>query len=374
MSKIAIRRIGIFKSSIRLKEPFIISLGKLEFAENIIVEIQDSTGRKGFGEGSPFRTIHGETIGTCFSVGSEIAKLLVGKNPCEPEECGRLMDKFIFGNTTIKSAFDIALHDLASQHADMPLHKFLGAKAIHKLQTDYTISLGPVEKMCRDAEKIVNAGFRVVKVKLGESPALDIERIRCIREMIGMEIPLRIDANQGWTSSNALEILIALNQYQIQHCEEPIPRHEFMHLAELKRKSPIPIMADESCFDHHDALRLVSLKSCSSFNIKLGKSSGINKAMKIMQIAETEQMPIQIGGFLESRLGFTAAAHVAQCCAELPFIDFDTPLMFSEDFVRGGITYDNNGFIRMPEGPGLGASFNEDYLNSLENCYVNDKS
>lgn len=370
MSSPHITQIGIYKSSIPLKESFVISLGKLDFAENIIVVIHDSTGRKGYGEGSPFRTIHGETIETCFSVGRDLAGLLLGKNPLEINESAALLDKFIFANTTIKSAINIAFHDLAAQHAGLPLYKFLGAEKNKILYTDYTVSLGSMEKMVEDAQKIITAGFPVIKVKLGGGKETDIARIKAIRRKVGMGVPIRIDANQGWLCSEALEILNEFKDLNIQHCEEPIARRSYRDLPELRRKSPIPIMADESCFDEHDAEKLIGLNACDSFNIKLGKSSGISRALKIIEKAEKENMPLQIGGFLESRLGFTAAAHLALCCNQTPFIDFDTPLMFSQDFVKGGIQYGKNGSITIPDKPGLGAGFPEKYLNSIEGTSV----
>lgn len=365
MSESFILQIGIYKSSIRLKEPFIISLGKLEAAENIIVVIEDNNGRKGFGECSPFPTIHGETMETCFSVGIELSKLLIGKNPTAIDECSNLLDRYIFANTSIKSAINIALYDLAAQDAGLPLFKFLGAVEYKKLYTDYTVSLDSVEKMTADAEKILNAGFPVIKVKLGGTKEKDVSRIKAIREKVGMEIPIRIDANQGWNISNALEILQALAPYNIQHCEEPFSRKDYSNLPSLKEKSPIPIMADESCFDHHDAEKLVSIDACDAFNVKLGKSSGITNALKIIAIAERENKPLQIGGFLESRLGFTAAAHVALCCKSTPCIDFDTPLMFAEDVVQEGIRYSEGGLITIPETIGLGAYYTETFLRSL---------
>ncbi|HNS12089.1 MAG TPA: dipeptide epimerase [Bacteroidia bacterium] len=370
MQKAQILQVGIFKSSVKLKEPFIISLGKLEYAENIIVEILDSSGRKGYGEGSPFRSIHGETSDTCFSVGIEFGKLLKGQNPLLICECSALMDSYIFGNTSIKSAFNIALHDLAAQHAGLPLYKFLGGTENKNLFTDYTVSLANSEKMVADAEKIVSAGFPVIKVKLGDSMEKDFDRIKAIRDRVANEIPLRIDANQGWSFSDAAGILPKLEPFNIQHCEEPISRKDYLLLKDLRNLSNIPIMSDESCFDHQDAQKLVSLKACDSFNVKLGKSAGISTAMKIIRIAESNNMPLQIGGFLESRLGFTAAAHLAMACKETPYIDFDTPLMFSQDFVSGGIQYSDKGMIRIQDEPGLGAYFDEKYLRNLDSFVV----
>jgi L-alanine-DL-glutamate epimerase-like enolase superfamily enzyme len=225
--------------------------------------------------------------------------------------------------------------------------------------------------MAQDALSIKERGFQIVKVKLGESKAKDVERIRMIRSKIGMTLPLRIDANQGWNVDEAIETLIALAPYKIQLCEEPIPRWNFMELPKVRKHSPIRIMADESCCDHHDAKRLIDLSACDFFNIKLGKSGGIFNALKMIQLAEQAKINIQIGGFLESRLGFTASAHLALTSDLIVHYDFDTPLMFIDDPVLGGITYDDKGVVSVPDMPGLGATMSESYLQQLEKAVIN---
>lgn len=347
-----------------------ISLGPLTHAENLLVVIRTSEGLSGFGECSPFMTINGESMETCFVVAHYLAKVLVGKNPLHMEANIQAMASVIYGNTSIKSAFDMALYDIAAQHAGLPLYAWLGGRKHKTLTTDYTVSFGDPDKMAADALKIKQAGYPIVKVKLGGTLEKDVERIRKIREAIGPDIPLRIDANQGWTAETALPILHALAPFGIQHCEEPIARWNFMALPGIRQQSPIPIMADESCCDHHDVQRLIDLKACDLINIKLGKSGGIFKALKMIQLAEQAGLQIQLGGFLESRLGFTAAAHLAFSSDSIVHFDFDTPLMLSEDPVDGGITYHENGVIHVPDVPGLGASVGEGYLKLLRKAVV----
>jgi len=361
-----ISRIQIYHCPIQLKEPFIISLGKLDFADNVIVKIQTSGGYIGFGECSPFQTIHGENGDTCMAVGKILANGLRGENALDLEGCVSLMDTIIYGNTSIKSAFDIALHDIASRKNNLPLYRFLGGKTNTELFTDYTVSIGPPEKMANDAIKIVESGFPVIKVKLGGKPEEDFSRMKMIRERVGYEIPVRIDANQGWQVDESIEILDRLKVFNIQHCEEPVSRKYFMSLPEIKKKSPIPIMADESCFDHIDAERLIKMNACDLINVKLGKSSGLIKAKKICRLAEAANVKLQAGGFLESRLGFTAAAHLALSSKQFDFIDFDTPLMFAEDPVSGGINYLPSGKVIVTESIGLGATIDDDVLQSLK--------
>ncbi len=366
-----ISQIEIYKSPIRLIEPFAISLGVLEYAENVIVIIRTENGLVGIGECSPFLTINGESMDTCFVVGHYLAKVLKGKNPLNIEECSLAMDKVIFGNTSIKSAFDIALYDIASQYAELPLYQFLKGCNDKIMHTDYTVSIGEPTKMAADALKIKDRGFQIIKVKLGGTKEQDVTRIRLIREKVGMDIPLRIDANQGWNTDDAIQILTDLAPYNIQHCEEPIPKWNFMELSKVRKGSPIPIMADESCCDENDAKRLVELSACDLFNIKLGKSSGIFKALKIIQIAEQVGINIQIGGFLESRIGFTASAHLALTSNNIVYYDFDTPLMFVDDPVIGGINYNAKGVVTVPETLGLGVSVNEEYLKELTMSIIN---
>jgi L-alanine-DL-glutamate epimerase-like enolase superfamily enzyme len=360
-----INKIELFKSPIRLKEPFTISLGSFQFAENIIVRIITKDGLAGYGECSPFASINGETIDTCFIIGEKIAKNLIGENASDPPECLRVMDKAIFGNTSIKSAFDIAIYDIASQSAGLPLYRFLGGIKNKKLFTDYTISIGDPDKMAADAVVIKERGFRFIKVKVGNNGAADIKRISAIRKAIGNEIPLRIDANQGWGRDEAIDTLTALSEFNIQFCEEPVPRWMFMELALIRKRSPIKIMGDESCLDHHDAERLIGLSACDYFNVKLGKSSGITNAIKIIRLAESSGMKVQIGGFLESRLGFTASANLSFMSDCVEFSDFDSPMMMEEDPVTGGIVYGKGGEVIIPDTHGLGAGVDENYLKNL---------
>jgi L-Ala-D/L-Glu epimerase len=368
--QLIIDSVGIYKLLIPLKEPFVISLGAQYNAESIIVVIKTKQGITGYGECSPYMSINGESLDTCFIVAQYFAKVLKGKNALDIKTCVQQMNRTIYGNNSIKSAFDMALYDIASQHARLPLYKFLGGKNNKTLTTDYTVSLGDANKMAADAKKYKEQGFPVIKVKLGETREKDAERIHLIREAIGYDLPLRIDANQGWDVKTAIAILKELKRYNIQHCEEPIGRWDFMRLRKVRKKSPIPIMADESCCDHHDAERLIDLGACDMLNIKLGKSGGIYGAMKIIKLGEKAKMKMQVGAFMESRLGMTAFAHLALCSDDIHYCDFDTPLMFVEDPVSGGLTYHENGVVKVPEMIGLGASIDEVSLNRFENIII----
>lgn len=365
-----IQQVELYKLLIPLKEPFVISLGPIYNAENLVVVIRTKEGINGFGECSPFMSINGESVDTCFVVGQYFAKLLKGRNALNIESCIAAMDKLIYGNTSIKSAFDMALYDIASQHAGVPLYQFLGGKNDKTIITDYTVSIGEPQKMAADALKIKAEGYPAIKIKLGNDGNLDVSRIKAIREAVGNEIPLRIDANQGWAADEAIRTLQALAEYGIQHCEEPIARWDFMQLPKVRSASLIPIMCDESCGDEHDAERLIALGACDYLNIKLGKSGGIFRALKMVKLAEANNIHLQVGAFMESRLAMTAFAHFSLCSSMIEHYDFDTALMFSKDPVTGGIMYEKNGVVKVPEVAGLGATINQSWLDRLESIIV----
>lgn len=368
--ELKIDSVGIYKLKIPLREPFITSLGRDEFASNVIIVIRTNKGISGFGECNPYMPINGESIDTCFVVAQYLAKVLKGLNPLQLDHCITTMNKVIYANNSIKSAFDIALHDIIGQVRGVPIYKLYNGKNDKQLITDYTVSVGQPEKMAEDALKIKNDGFPAIKVKLGQSKKKDIKRIKLIREAVGFDIPIRIDANQGWTVKTAISALEALDAYSIEFCEEPIARWNYMRLRKVRHYSPIPIMADESCCDHHDAERMLRLRLCDMINVKVGKAGGLSNARKMLKIAEKRNTTVQVGAFMESRLAMTASAHLALCSESVNYCDFDTPLMHKEDYVVGGLTYHKNGEMKVPDTPGLGASLEENFLQSLEGIIV----
>lgn len=362
--QLTINRVELYKMIVPLREPFVLSVGALHQAENVVVSIKTHEGVAGFGECSPLMSIQGESMETCYAIGRHFARILKGKNALAIADRVADMDRIIYGNTSIKSAFDMALHDIAAQHAGVPLYQFIGGNNNKTIATDYTVSLGDPDKMAADALRIKEQGYPAIKVKLGCKGVLDVERIKAIRAVVGNDIPLRIDANQGWSLDEAVATLKALAPFGIQYCEEPIARWDFMNLTKVRTASPIPIMADESCGDEHDAERLLRIGACDYFNIKLGKAGGILKALKIVELARRHHVRLQIGAFLESRLAMTAFAHFALCDPLIEHFDLDTALMLAEDPVDGGITYEKNGVVKVPQTPGLGARIDENWLAS----------
>ena len=370
MENTIITKVEIIKLNLPYKEPFVISLGVIESATNVVVRLHTNSGLTGTGECAPFVTIVGETQETVFELSKQIAQLLKGKDPFALEERLSEIDRAIAGNYTMKSAFDMALYDLLAKKAGMPLYKLLGGSNNREISTDMTISIGAPEKVAKDALAFKNAGFPAIKVKLGTTTKADVARIKAIREAVGDDYPIRIDANQGWNTVTAINTLQALSKFNIEHCEEPVPKWNNREMVRVRENSPIPIMADESVFDHHDAFRLAAMGACDYFNIKFSKSGGIYNALKINMIAESAGIKCQVGCMSESRYALTALMHFVLASKNVVHFDMDSSLMLDADPVTGGIQYQGKGKWILEDAPGIGAGFDEDFLSTMESVTI----
>ncbi len=364
--------VEVFPLNIALKYPFVISRETITHAENVLVRITAANGQIGYGECSPYRSIAGESQATCLAVAPLLAQALMGKNPLEVDAAVQAMDRAIVGQRCIKSAFDLALFDLVSRILGLPLYQYLGGDNKKALRTDMTVGISTPEKMAAQALAFKNEGFYAIKIKLGTNVADDLARVKAIRSAVGPDIPLRVDANQGWSLNVAAQTLKAIAAYDIEYCEEPISKNAYTDLPHLRAQSPIPIMADESVFDHFDALRLIKLGACDFLNIKLSKAGGIHHARKIAHLAEAAGMRCQIGCFSESRVGISAFAHFALAFPSVQRFDLDSPYMLADDPVKGGVVLLVDGLVKVDDVAGIGVFFEEEYLDSIAGSLVFD--
>ncbi len=363
-SKLEITSVDIYKAHIPFHEPFRIAIMEIVDAESVFIRINTSEGLYGLGEANPTAGITGETQNINLAGAVDLAKLILGKNPLDIEERMRDIDRYLIHNSTIRSAFDIALYDLLGKSAEMPLYAVLGG-GNRTFWTDNTIGIGDPEYMAKKALDYKKQGFKAIKAKLGTTKVQDVERIERIREAIGDDLPIRIDANQGWDYHTATATLRSLEPMGIEYCEQPIACWDYENMRRIRQSTAIAIMADESLFDHHDAFKLASMGCCDYFNIKLAKSGGIHTTLKINAIAEAAGIHCMVGCMTETRLALSAAAHVVSARPNIRYADLDGYLFLKEDPVIGGAEY-HVGEIHLPDAPGHGADIDPDFLKRCE--------
>lgn len=350
-----ITNIKIGRISVPLKTPFKTALRTVNSVEDIIVRIETNTGFVGYGEAPPTGVVTGDTTGAIIgAIEEHIKKLLIGREIDNIEEIMKVLDKSVVKNTSAKAAVDIAIYDLYGQLYNAPLYKLLGGYR-KEITTDITISVNEPEEMAADSIKAINLGYDTLKIKVGLDSKKDIERMKAIREAIGYDVNLRIDANQGWTPKEAIYTLDQMQNegLNIELVEQPVAAHDIVGLKFVTDNTHIPVLADESVFSPMDALTILQSRAADLINIKLMKTGGIHNALKICSAAEVYGVECMIGCMLEAKVSVTAAVHLACAKSIITKIDLDGPVLCSEDPVDGGALFDNYK-ISLTDKPGLG--------------------
>jgi L-alanine-DL-glutamate epimerase-like enolase superfamily enzyme len=368
MPEFHITGIDLYQAKIPMIAPFRIAIGVISEGEYLFVRINTDGGVSGWGEATPTTMITGDTQAINSAAAASLAKLILGKDPLDIEARVTEMGRFLAFNSGVRAAFDIALYDLAARVAGLPLYAFLGGGK-RQLETDMTIGLNEPAKMAERALELKRSGVSAIKVKLGTSADEDVERINRIREAIGDELPLRVDANQGWDFPTAVTVLRRLESAGIEYCEQPIAHWNYDGFRRLRERVSIPIMADESVFDHHDAFKLTAGGCCDYLNIKLAKSAGIHTALKINAVAEASGVACMLGCMMETRLALTAAAHLVSARPNIRYADLDGHFELKEDPIVGGARWDG-GTITLPDEPGIGAEVDPAFLERCEHAVV----
>lgn len=359
-----VTRAEVFPMSLPQTQPLKVALGTPPTADNVLVRLLTSDGVTGLGESSPYSEVMSETQASDLALAKTIAEIVVGRDPFSMGEIVELMDARSPGNPGIKAAFELALWDICGKIAGQPVYRLLGAYRDH-FDTDQTVFLADPPTMAARALAIVERGFKAIKVKLGEAPRLDVERVKTIREAVGVQAAIRVDANQGWSPADAVNVLHGIERYDIEFCEQPVPCWDWAGMRQVRANVGMPIMADEAIHSPHDAIVGIREGGMDLINIKLMKTGGILNAVRIAHIAEAADLRCMLGCMTESRLGLTAAAHVVlsqRCCR---FADLDAFLELGIDPVVGGMRVER-GVVRLDDTPGLGADIDPAFMAKLK--------
>lgn len=376
MAKVELVRAEVFLFRFSLGKPFRIALGTTTEKTEIVVALWDNHDRVGWGEASPSALILGCTPDTVLAALDHLIPALLGEDPRRIAYLVDKMDRVLLGNAAAKAALDLALHDLVGQIYGEPVWRLLGGSFAEPLETDFTVGIDEPKNMAAEAKALVEAGFRAIKVKVGEDPQTDVERVRAVREAIGEGVRMWIDANQGWTRAQALWALARLAECGVEFVEQPVPAADLEGMAWVRKRSPIPVMADESVHSPQDALRAIRLGACDYVNIKLMKAGGLQRAKEIATICRNAGVQNMIGGMVESNLSATAAVHFALSEANVVFRDLDLGERPEAKLVARGGSAIRQGLqvLADPEAPGFGfLEIRQDWLKPVRTYTVGEK-
>lgn len=350
-----IKNIDVFEISVPLVTPFKTALRTVEAVNDIVIKITTDTEETGYGEAAPTAVITGETKESIKSaILNYIKPSIIGMEIDNLEGIMEKVNSSILKNTSAKAAVDMAIYDLYAKKLCSPLYKILGGYR-NEITTDITISVNGIDEMVQDSLKAVNNGFNILKVKVGKEGEKDIERIVEIRRAVGKEVVLRIDANQGWTAKQAVKIISALEErdLNIELVEQPVKYWDLEGMKYVTQNTYTKILADESVFSPQDAVKIIQQGAADLINIKLMKTGGIFNALKICDIAEVYGVECMIGCMLESKISVSAAANLGAAKKIITMVDLDGPALCKIDPISGGPIFKSSN-IKMSEKAGLG--------------------
>jgi L-alanine-DL-glutamate epimerase-like enolase superfamily enzyme len=359
---LTIARIEVFPIRLPLHEPFVVAYATQDDIPTVLVRVTTKDGAVGWGEATPDPNVTGETYHSTVTVlEHDLAPAVIGLNALDREGIVRAMDARVEAVPAAKAAIDIAVHDLVAKAAGLPLWALLGGRSKLHLTISRVVSIKAPAEMAADAQRHVADGFDTVKLKVGDArnPRLDVARVEAVREAIGPEIGIKIDVNQGWrTPGVAIPAIRAMLASAPDYIEQPVDQHDIAGLAEVRRATGATIMADEAVHGVREMARVVELRAADLVNIKLMKTGGLLKAMRVNAIAEAAGIAGQVGTMVESSIASAAGLHFALAHANVKTVEMGGPLMIAGDIGTLRTCYNRNR-ITLPDAPGLGVELDE---------------
>jgi L-alanine-DL-glutamate epimerase-like enolase superfamily enzyme len=349
LREVRIESVAVRPLTVSLLEPFVIASGRVETTQAVEVEVHVAwRGRSalGLGEAACLPPVTRETQ-------SDVLRALRDL-PARAFDAPDAIDAL---EPVARAGVETAVFDAMARIAGVPLREFLGGERgarTSRLETDVTVAIAEPSKMAALARGWAERGFRSLKIKVGKDLDADARAL----EAIGRAVPsarLRVDANAGYSASQAIALARACDRLRIAvECwEQPCAADDLDGLSQVAAELDAPVIADESVRTESDLRAIVDRRAADGVNLKLAKLGGIHRALSVGLAAQRAGLQLMVGGMVETRLGMTAAAHVACALGGVEFVDLDTAWLLADDPYEGGYQADGPRYT-MPDAAGLG--------------------
>jgi muconate/chloromuconate cycloisomerase len=355
--------VRVVLADIPVRRPHVMSFTTLHAVNFVFVRLETVDGVTGWGEaaclgGPTWSEESAESVAA--TIERYIGPWLVGRDAVAVEALRMEMARRVQGNPFARAAVEMALWDLNGRALGVPVHRLLGGRVRDRVPLSWSLAVADGDAELAEARDMVGRGHRIFKIKTAAHPvAHDAGRVRRLREALGPEVRLRVDANQGWDRPTALRAIRAMEPYDLDFVEQPLPRWDVGGMAELARSIGVPLMADESCGSPHEALAIARLGGVSILGLKLTKSGGILNTLAVARIAEAAGMSCYVGCMIETSLGTAAYLHVALAASPVTWgCELFGPLLLAGDVTPAPVRYDAGAIVAL-DGPGLGVDVDE---------------
>ena len=321
----------------------------------------------GVGEAVTDPVFTGETFESIVgAIKNHLGPAVLGMNPFSLNEIHRKMDAALVKNTAAKTAIDTACFDLAGKATGETVYSLLGGDFNSEILEVPEIVIGSLDDDVYFCKEAVSRGVRSLKVKVGETTEQDVERVKRIREAVGEDVEIRLDANQGWRDYwTALERTRRVEKYDISLLEQPLASRDLKACARLKKAIHVPIMLDESVHTAADALTVIEDDACDVISVKTMKAGGLLRIKELVELCSAHGIPCHMGTSWETEVGWAANLSLIRGLPGIKLWDAYSPTQ-----IYWGLTESigtpircivQNGFpiIQIPDGPGLGIRIDE---------------
>ncbi|MGE5305351.1 MAG: mandelate racemase/muconate lactonizing enzyme family protein, partial [Alphaproteobacteria bacterium] len=347
----------------------------------VIIKLHTDDGLVGLGEapvlkdwGGDHGKYFGETPQTTTHIINEIlAPALKGQDPRRFETIHALMDKAVKGYPYCKAAIDAAMYDVVGKALNIPVYQLLGGCFRERVGIAHSLGLMEIEKAVEEALQAKGEGVKTIKLKGGVDQKRDIALVEKIRNAIGADLNICVDANQGYPMpKEAIKIIKAMEEFNLLYMEQPVEGIDRM--AEVACRVDTPIMADESAWTPQDVLEIVRKKAADIISIYTTKPGGMFKAKKVAAVAEAAGLQCNVNGSVETGVGNAANLHLAASTGVVTLgcvVPVSTPkgkgkkgiagIYYQDDIIQDPFEY-ADGDIIIPSKPGLGIDLDEDKL------------
>ena len=341
--------------TLTLEEPFTIAYSTTEQVINYFFRIETDSGITGFGCSAFDEEVTGETEHTIKKALNDIAiPMLLGENPLAYHDILSRMRNEMVQSPTAMASVDMALYDILGKRAQLPLYQLLGGGR-DRIKSSITIGIRPVDQVVEKAISWTKKGYKALKIKGGVSIEEDIEKLIKVREVVGKDVHIYFDANQGYSIEEAKQCIEVLSNIKAKFIEQPCHKRNIQAFTTL-RNSSIRIMADEAILGPEDVVSLYKQGGADMYNIKLAKTGGINRALKLDAIATSIGARVMVGCMDEAGLGIAAALHMALSSNNVEYADLDGHVEFIDDPSYDAVKI-IDGYVYPQEAYGLGFSF-----------------
>ncbi len=341
------------------------ALGRHEVSEYLLVRLESDAGIEGAGEATVMPRWSGETVWTAKTVIDNIfTPMLIGADPQDIPHIDAQMDLAAQCNWFAKSAIEMACWDIKGKAEKQPIYELLGgAKRPLAIRCRFSMGAYSPKRARTRAQELVEAGFTTIKVKVGTNLSEDIERVRIVREIMGPDLDLVIDANCGYDVPTAIKAAELLDDCNVGLFEQPTPRGDFHGLAEVRKAIKPLVMADDICFDLNHAIECIRNLACDVISVYPGKNGGIRKSRQIIQYAEEHGIACSIGSNLEWDVASAAMGHLVVGCSNLNVEKYPGDILGPEyhefSVVENPLAIEGP-IITITDAPGLGISMDWD--------------